>query len=56
MARLVSTTVSLAVEAVLDERIGAGVSAAPNDIALVSEWLGYLNDHHETINHLNHLD
>tara|TARA_B110000503_G_scaffold7980_1_gene10861 strand:- start:5315 stop:6478 length:1164 start_codon:yes stop_codon:yes gene_type:complete len=56
MARLVSTTVSLAVEAVLDERIGAGVSAAPNDIALVSDWLRYLNDHHETINHLNHMD
>jgi saccharopine dehydrogenase (NADP+, L-glutamate forming) len=56
MARLVSTTVSLAVEAVLEERIGAGVSAAPNDIALVSDWLGYLNDYHEPIKHLNQLD
>ena len=56
MARLVSTTVSLAVEAVLEERIGAGVSAAPNDMGLVSDWLAYFNDHHETINHLNHLD
>ena len=55
MARLVSTTVSLAVEAVLDEQIGAGVSAAPNDIALVSDWLRYLNDHHETIHHFNHM-
>jgi saccharopine dehydrogenase-like NADP-dependent oxidoreductase len=56
MARLVSTTVSLAVEAVLEERIPAGVSAAPNDMGLVSDWLGYLNDHHDTIKHLNHMD
>ena len=56
MARLVSTTVSLAVDAVLEERISAGVSAAPNEIQLVSDWLGYLNDHHEPIKHLNHLD
>lgn len=55
MARLVSTTVSLAVEAVLEERIAPGVTAAPNDMALVSEWLWYLNDHHETIQHLNHM-
>lgn len=55
MARLVSTTVSLAVEAVLEQRIGAGVSAAPKNIALVSDWLGYLNDHHDAIKHLNHL-
>jgi saccharopine dehydrogenase-like NADP-dependent oxidoreductase len=56
MARLVSTTVSLAVEAVLEERIAAGVSAAPNDMGLVSDWLGYINDHHDTIKHLNHMD
>jgi saccharopine dehydrogenase-like NADP-dependent oxidoreductase len=56
MARLVSTTVSLAVEAILQERITAGVSAAPHDMGLVSDWLGYLNDHHETIKHLNHMD
>ena len=53
MARLVSTTVSLAVEAVLEERIGAGVTAAPNDIGLVSDWLGYLNNHHDSIKHLD---
>ena len=56
MARLVSTTVSLAVEAVLEERIAAGVSAAPNDMGLVSDWLGHINDHHDTIKHLNHMD
>ena len=55
MARLVSTTVSLAVEAVLQERISAGVSAAPNEMGLVSDWMQYLNDHHEPITHLNHL-
>ena len=56
MARLVSTTVSLAVEAVLEKRINAGVSAAPNNMGLVFDWLRYLNDHHEPIKHLNHLD
>lgn len=56
MARLVSTTVSLAVEAVLEGHIGAGVSAAPDDATLVSQWLKYLNDHHDTIEHMNHLD
>lgn len=55
MARLVSTTVSLAVEAVLEERIAAGVSAAPQEMDLVSDWLEYLNDHHEKIQHLNHM-
>lgn len=55
MARLVSTTVSLAVEAVLAGRIGAGVTAAPSDIELVSEWMGYINQQHESIIHLNHL-
>jgi len=39
MARLVSVPVSLAVGAVLDGQIGAGVSAAPGDPALVSEWM-----------------
>jgi hypothetical protein len=53
---LVSTTVSLAVEAVLEGHIGAGVSAAPDDATLVSQWLKYLNDHHDTIEHMNHLD
>ena len=33
MARLVSTTVSLAIEAVLEGSIGVGARAAPNDAA-----------------------
>lgn len=56
MARLVSTTVSLAVDAVLQERIAAGVSAAPKEMGLVKDWLVYLNDHHENIQHLNHME
>ncbi len=39
MARLVSVPVSLAVEAVLDRQIPAGVSAAPSDSKLVQGWL-----------------
>ncbi|MDB3928058.1 saccharopine dehydrogenase NADP-binding domain-containing protein [Paracoccaceae bacterium] len=39
MARLVSVPVSLAVQAVLDGKISAGVSAAPHDPDLISEWL-----------------
>ncbi len=39
MARLVSVPVSLAVEAVLDRQIPAGVSAAPSDPKLVQSWL-----------------
>ena len=39
MARLVSVPVSLAVQAVLDGQIPAGVSAAPNDPSLVNTWL-----------------
>lgn len=44
MARLVSLPVSLAVEAVLAREIGAGVSPAPHDPALVSRWLECAGD------------
>ena len=40
MARLVSVPVSLAVEAVLNREIPAGVHAAPHDPKLVSRWIG----------------
>ncbi len=55
MARLVSVPVSLAVEAVMDGQIGAGVSAAPKDPALVADWLGHVADlsqHLEIVDHL----
>ncbi|RMH40284.1 MAG: saccharopine dehydrogenase, partial [Alphaproteobacteria bacterium] len=55
MARLVSVPVALAVEAVLDGRIGPGVSAAPSDPVLVAEWLDVvaeLAQHLELVDHL----
>lgn len=55
MARLVSLTVSLAVEAVAAGRIAPGVSAAPADRQLVQQWLqqlGRLGGHIEHIDHL----
>ena len=54
MARLVSIPVSLAVESVLAGRISAGVSAAPDDPALVREWMeeiGKLAQHLTIENH-----
>ncbi|THD74099.1 saccharopine dehydrogenase [Thalassobius vesicularis] len=43
MARLVSVPVSLAVEAVLNRTVPAGVTAAPSDPKLVSEWMGEID-------------
>ena len=40
MARLVSVPVSLAVEAVLNREIPAGVHAAPHDPRLLGRWMG----------------
>ena len=54
MARLVSIPVSLAVEAVLDGKIAAGVSAAPSDPALLDSWLGHIGElaqHMEIVEH-----
>ncbi len=54
MARLVSVPVSLAVDAVLAGRIAPGVSAAPADGALVSEWMqvvGELAQHLAVVDH-----
>lgn len=55
MARLVSLTVSLAVEAVAAGRIKPGVSAAPADHDIVQDWfhtLSYLGQHIEHVDHL----
>ena len=43
MARLVSVPVSMAVSAVLENQIPAGVSAAPSDPDLVKGWLNRIN-------------
>ncbi len=55
MARLVSVTVALAVEAVLSRSIAAGVHAAPNDPRLVTPWMEEINrlsQHLELVDHL----
>ena len=42
MARLVSKTVSIAVEAVLDGALPSGVSTAPSDPRLAENWMAKL--------------
>ena len=49
MGRLVSLTVSLAVETVLQGKIPAGVSAAPSNVEIVSQWMDQLRDLGESI-------
>jgi saccharopine dehydrogenase (NADP+, L-glutamate forming) len=54
MARLVSVPVSLAVEAVANNQIAAGVSAAPSDIELVESWLAEVRklvQHMQVVDH-----
>ncbi len=55
MARLVSIPVSLAVEAVLNRAIPAGVHAAPSDPKLVQGWMGEIDtlaQHLQIVDHL----
>ncbi|WP_172300055.1 saccharopine dehydrogenase family protein [Pseudoruegeria sp. HB172150] len=55
MARLVSGSVALAVEAVLNREIPVGVSAAPSDPKLVAWWMeatDCLAQHLQVVNHL----
>jgi saccharopine dehydrogenase-like NADP-dependent oxidoreductase len=56
MAQLVSCSVALAVEAVLNKEIPVGVSAAPHQSNLVKRWLNQaseISDHFVLINHLS---
>ncbi|MCE8521604.1 saccharopine dehydrogenase NADP-binding domain-containing protein [Ruegeria pomeroyi] len=56
MARLVSIPVSLAVEAVLNREIPAGVQAASNDPKLLARWMGEvgkLAQHLQIVDHTN---
>ena len=56
MAQLVSCSVALAVEAVLENEISSGVAAAPHQSKLVSRWLDQaedISDHFVLIDHLN---
>ena len=55
MARLVSYPVSFAIEAVLKQKLSPGVSAAPDNVDLVSDWLGqisHLAQHLEIVDHM----
>ncbi|TDK46276.1 saccharopine dehydrogenase family protein [Antarcticimicrobium luteum] len=55
MARLVSVTVALAVEAVIAGRIEPGVHAAPSAPELVGDWMGEIGklaQHLEVVDHL----
>jgi saccharopine dehydrogenase (NADP+, L-glutamate forming) len=55
MARLVSVPVALAVEAVLNREIPAGVHAAPSDPRLLTRWMGEIDtlaQHLQVVDHL----
>jgi saccharopine dehydrogenase (NADP+, L-glutamate forming) len=56
MAQLVSCSVALAVEAVLNKEIPKGVTAAPHQSKLVKRWLNQadeISDHFVLIDHLS---
>lgn len=55
MARLVSLTVSVAIESVLNNEIPVGVTAAPDKPEQIDKWLSALMSHGESIGHHNHL-
>ena len=55
MARLVSGTVSLAVEGVLSHDIPAGVHAAPHDPKLAKGWLHALETQAQYLAKVDHL-
>ncbi|SDX31888.1 saccharopine dehydrogenase (NADP+, L-glutamate forming) [Ruegeria halocynthiae] len=56
MARLVSIPVSLAVEAVLNRAIPAGVHAAPSDPKLVRDWMSEIDTLVQHLQIVDHLD
>ncbi len=53
MARLVSTTVSLAVEAVATGKLPAGVHPAPDNVDLIDEWFAVYREMGDDIRHLD---
>ncbi|MEM1428161.1 MAG: saccharopine dehydrogenase C-terminal domain-containing protein [Pseudomonadota bacterium] len=55
MGRLVSHMVRLAVEAVQSRAIPAGVTAAPSDPKLVSDWLGHVDVQAQRLRVVDHL-
>ena len=54
MSRLVSQPVSLAVEAVLQKKLEAGVQAAPSNIDIVDNWLSIIDDLAQYLNIIHH--
>lgn len=56
MARLVSITVSLAVESVLNHEIQAGVTAAPHDPKLVLNWLAEIDKQSQRLQVVDHVN
>lgn len=55
MARLVSTTVALAVESVEKREIPVGVSAAPQDPKLVQNWMDTIDQQAQRLQIVDHL-
>ena len=55
MGRLVSVPVSLAVEAVLNRQIPAGVHAAPHEPELLDNWLGQVRELAQYMQRVDHL-
>lgn len=55
MARLVSIPLSLAIEAVIDGKIGAGVSAATDDPDLLPQWLAEIDRLAQHLTIVDHL-
>lgn len=54
MGRLVSIPVSLAVEAILHDELGAGVQAAPHHPAVIRSWLETIAEHGDMIHHTDY--
>ena len=54
MSRLVSQPVSLAVEAVIQKKLEAGVQAAPSNIDIVDNWLSIIDDLAQYLNIIHH--
>ena len=54
MSRLVSQPVSLAVEAVIQKKLEAGVQAAPSNIDIVDNWLSIIDELAQYLNIIHH--
>ena len=55
MARLVSVPVSLAVEAVLDNKLPAGVYPAPSNLNIVESWMEHVKELAQHLDIVDHL-